>query len=276
MLEGSLREVEDLKARIWEKKGMKMNEIRIERITKYYGEKAVLRSVSMRLPPGGRVCLMGPSGSGKTTLFRILMGLETADEGEITVLGRDIAGREPQEGNAATREGYAGGIVVRGLPEGNASALRNARDRIRAERRRPDWRIGAVFQEDRLLEELTAVENVRLAAEPAWDDARISRELLRILPEEALRKPVKEQSGGMKRRIALARAVLAPADLLLLDEPFTGLDEETKRNVIRWLLEKQGERTLLFSSHQEEDALLAGADVVSLPDLSASMKRVPE
>lgn len=262
-----------------------MNEIRIERITKYYGEKAVLRSVSMRLPPGGRVCLMGPSGSGKTTLFRILMGLETADEGEITVLPRaartdalerDIAGREPQEGNAATREGYAGGIAGRGLPEGNASALRNARDRIRAERRRPDWRIGAVFQEDRLLEELTAVENVRLAAEPAWDDARISRELLRILPEEALRKPVKEQSGGMKRRIALARAVLAPADLLLLDEPFTGLDEETKRNVIRWLLEKQGERTLLFSSHQEEDALLAGADVVSLPDLSASMKRVPE
>lgn len=232
-----------------------MEEIRIEKITKHYGEKAVLRSVSMRLPPSGRVCLMGPSGSGKTTLFRILMGLETADEGEITVLERDIAGRESQKGN---------------------TALRNARDRIRAERRRPDWRIGAVFQEDRLLEELTAVENVRLAAEPAWDDARISRELLRILPEEALRKPVKEQSGGMKRRIALARAVLAPADLLLLDEPFTGLDEETKRNVILWLLEKQGERTLLFSSHQEEDALLVGADVVSLPDLSASMKRVPE
>lgn len=261
-----------------------MNEIRIERITKYYGEKAVLRSVSMRLTPGGRVCLMGPSGSGKTTLFRILMGLETADEGEITVLERDIAGREPQEGNVSTREGYAGGIAGRESQKGSAAALEgfagaslwNARDRIRAERRRPDWRIGAVFQEDRLLEELTAVENVRLAAEPAWDDARISRELLRILPEEALRKPVKEQSGGMKRRIALARAVLAPADLLLLDEPFTGLDEETKRNVIRWLLEKQGERTLLFSSHQEEDALLAGADVVSLPDLSASMKRVPE
>ena len=68
----------------------------------------------------------------------------------------------------------------------------------------------------------------------------------------------------MKRRIALARAVLSPSDILILDEPFTGLDEETKSRTAAWALERLGGRTLLFSSHLAEEAGLMQARIVQL------------
>ena len=70
---------------------------------------------------------------------------------------------------------------------------------------------------------------------------------------EALNQPVKEYSGGMKRRVAIARALLAPSDILVMDEPLTGLDEKTKAQVISFILRYRNGRTLLFTTHQEED-----------------------
>ena len=112
-------------------------------------------------------------------------------------------------------------------------------------------RIGMVFQENRLLEQFSAVENVTCV------DSMISRtraveELKKVLKEEALDKPVRELSGGMQRRVAIVRAMLPASDLLIMDEPLTGLDPETRDRVIRYIMENKGRRPLIMASHDTE------------------------
>ena len=124
-------------------------------------------------------------------------------------------------------------------------------------------RISAVFQEDRLCEGFTALENVRLAAAPSLSDADIRKALSAILPPQALDRPVSALSGGMKRRTAIGRALLAPFDLLLMDEPFTGLDEDTRRRTAAFIRERAAGRMILISTHQEEDVRLFQARVLN-------------
>ena len=109
----------------------------------------------------------------------------------------------------------------------------------------------AVFQEDRLCESFSPIENVAMCAGRSLKAPRIKWELARLLPEECLNRPVSTLSGGMKRRVAVARALLIPSHILLMDEPFTGMDDELKRNVISYIREKQDGRLLILSTHQE-------------------------
>ncbi len=95
-----------------------------------------------------------------------------------------------------------------------------------------------------------------MAAGRSRKAAQVKSELGRLLPEECLTRPVSTLSGGMKRRVAVMRALLTPSDILLMDEPFTGLDEEMKQRVIEYIKEKQEGRLLLISTHQEEDVTL--------------------
>ena len=119
--------------------------------------------------------------------------------------------------------------------------------------------ISPVFQEDRLFEAFSPVENVSISAGRFRKSAQIKEELERLLPKECLTRPVSTLSGGMKRRVAILRALLTPSDILLMDEPFTGLDEEIKQRVIEYIKEKQEGRLLVLTSHQDEDiALLEG------------------
>lgn len=127
-------------------------------------------------------------------------------------------------------------------------------------------RISVVFQEDRLCEYLDGVKNSRIAVGRAGiclDPERLHEQLL---GEEAAYRPVRELSGGMKRRTAIARALAARSDVILMDEPFTGLDEETKRQTIRVIKDCLQGRTLLVVTHQEEDAKLLGAKILRLGD----------
>jgi len=114
-------------------------------------------------------------------------------------------------------------------------------------------RLSAVFQEDRLLEYMTAAGNVRLVCGAA--DEAIRDMLLSLgLTEESLTQPVAEFSGGMKRRVALARALLADFDVLFLDEPYKGLDEDTRlkvRNVVR---QHTQDKTVILVTHDPLDA----------------------
>lgn len=200
----------------------------VSALDKSFGSLQVLRQVSFSVSAGRPGCIMGPSGSGKTTFFRILLGLEQPDLGtvEFTFLPASLTSSEPPRSAAAHR------------PRTSSAGLPPA--------------VSAVFQEDRLCEGFSPIDNLRLAI-PGLSSAAIRRELEKLLPEECLTRPVSTLSGGMKRRTAIARALLAPSDMVVLDEPFTGLDDETRQAAIRFILEKSEGRLLLLSTHQKED-----------------------
>ena len=122
----------------------------------------------------------------------------------------------------------------------------------------PTGPLAAVFQEDRLCPGLTAQKNIQLV-HPVMTGETLRQELLQLLPEDSLDKPVSEFSGGMRRRVALMRAMLAPGQLLLMDEPFTGLDEDTREAAMEYVLAHRRGRTLLFTTHHVEEAERLGA-----------------
>lgn len=113
-------------------------------------------------------------------------------------------------------------------------------------------RLSAVFQEDRLCENLTPIANIRLTA-----PERTKEEVLSALGSVGLgdcaRQPVRELSGGMKRRVAILRALLADYDVLILDEPFKGLDEERKRAVVEDTKRRSKGKTVLLVTHDKEE-----------------------
>lgn len=131
-----------------------------------------------------------------------------------------------------------------------------------SEGKRP--RFSVVFQEDRLCETFSPLDNIRLVTGVRYTQREIWDELSGILPEESFQRPVMTLSGGMKRRVAIARAMMAESDIVLMDEPFTGLDEENRKRVISYILEKLRGRTLLVTTHQEEDVELLGAERIRL------------
>lgn len=125
-------------------------------------------------------------------------------------------------------------------------------------------RKSAVFQEDRLCENLSAMANIRLAC-PGTDRAQIAEEMRAVGLAGCENQPVHELSGGMKRRVALLRALLAPYDILFLDEPFKGLDEATREKTMAYTRKKCQGRTVLFVTHDAEEAKsLGAAQVISM------------
>ena len=129
--------------------------------------------------------------------------------------------------------------------------------------------ISMLFQENRLLPELSAIDNLRVALPAEWQEKSlkgdlsksdikekirqiISEELKHILPGVDLSKPVSQLSGGEQRRVALARALVQDAPVVLLDEPFTGLDGASAELVRQYISEKGNGKTLLLSEHEGE------------------------
>ena len=107
-------------------------------------------------------------------------------------------------------------------------------------------RVSMLFQEDRLCEEYDAIKNVELVC---GNRKQASEALLKLLEPESLEKPCSSLSGGMKRRVALVRAMEAEADFVLLDEPFVGMDRENRRMAEQYIQERQQGRTILIATH---------------------------
>ena len=154
--------------------------------------------------------------------------------------------------------------ILMGLEQADGGAVRSDL---------PSPRFSAVFQEDRLCETFSPVENLRLVLGKSVSREDIRRELSLLLPEESLSRPVSTLSGGMKRRTAVCRAMIAPSDAVILDEPFTGLDDETRRQVIAYIKSRQRGRLLIVSTHQEEDVALLGGELVRMEALTAAAPR---
>lgn len=119
-------------------------------------------------------------------------------------------------------------------------------------------KFSAVFQDDCLCENLTPVDNIRLVSRKSTQQ-EAANALQEVGLTDCLRQPVRELSGGMKRRVAILRALLAEYDLLILDEPFKGLDMETKDRVMQDTRTRCKGRTVLFVTHEASELDAMGA-----------------
>lgn len=111
----------------------------------------------------------------------------------------------------------------------------------------------AVFQEDRLLEDLDSVKNIKIV-QRNLQEKYIEGELEKLLPVSYIKKPLSTYSKGMKRRVAIVRAMLKSSDMVVMDEPLAGLDEKLRKKTADYIMEKLDGRTLVIAVHEKEEA----------------------
>lgn len=120
-------------------------------------------------------------------------------------------------------------------------------------------KIAAVFQEDRLCEDFSALTNAKMAAARGVTRQQIEADFAALGLDGAQKVPARELSGGMRRRVALIRALRSDAELIILDEPFSGLDEQTHVAAAEYVKNTRGSRTVVVVTHDAGDAELLGA-----------------
>ena len=125
-------------------------------------------------------------------------------------------------------------------------------------------KVAAVFQEDRLFEHCSPAANLRAVLSDKKALAEIPEALNAVGLSESAAQPVRTLSGGMKRRVAILRAVLADAEVLLMDEPFKGLDADTRGAVIRWMRPRLTGKTVVMVTHDPEEADLLNGQILTL------------
>jgi ABC-2 type transport system ATP-binding protein len=217
--------------RIMNQPGNRTAAVRIEQLRRCYGRTTALDHVDLTLS-AGITGLLGPNGAGKTTLLSILATVAAPDSGRLSVLGcdpADAAGRL----RIRRRLGY--------LPQ----ELGYHRH----------FKVAAFLDYVAILKEIT-------------DRRRRHAEIARVLAETDLEavagKPIRTLSGGMRRRLGLAQALLADPELLVLDEPAAGLDPEQRLRFREMLSRLPGGRTVVLSTHQVEDVTAICSTVVVL------------
>ena len=216
--------------------------ITIEGVTKRYltssGPVDALHDVSLSVQEGAFCTLIGPSGCGKSTLLGLLGGLVTPDRGRLMVDGQPVTGPDPR-------------------------------------------RVATVFQEAGLFPWRTTLQNVEFGLElqgvPAARRRRTASELLGSLGLSGFaEKYPRELSGGMKQRVAIGRALALDAKILLMDEPFGALDEQTRVLMGEWLLDiwRRTRKTVIFVTHSLHEALFLSTTVAVMTARPGRIKAV--
>jgi len=201
----------------------------VEGVTKRYltssGPVEALHDVSLTVEEGAFCTLIGPSGCGKSTLLGMLGGLVAPDQGRLLVDGRPVTGPDPR-------------------------------------------RVATVFQEAGLFPWRTTLQNVEFGLElqgvPAERRRKTATDLLGPLGLAGFaEKYPRELSGGMKQRVAIGRALALDAKILLMDEPFGALDEQTRVLMGEWLLDiwRRTRKTVIFVTHSLHEALFLSTRV---------------
>jgi heme exporter protein A len=202
--------------------------IKVHNLVKSFGPTTALRGVNLSVPEGQFVTLVGPNGAGKTTLLRILATLSRPTQGTVKIGGHDLS-------------------------QGAAEARR---------------KIGLVSHQTLLYGDLSAEENLRFYGrmyDVADLDARITQVLEMVGLAHRRRDPVRTFSRGMQQRLAIARAVLHRPSLMLLDEPYTGLDQDAaaRLEAVMSSVGTEG-RTVVMTTHDLERGLAVADRVVIL------------
>jgi len=199
--------------------------IELRNVSKYYGKVKVLNDLSFRLMPGETKIILGGSGSGKSTMLKLMMGLERPDDGQIFLEGIEITEATEQDLNKI----------------------------------RP--KIGMVFQESGLFDSLSVFENVayrlfEMNIEPEEIEDRVRKVLGFVGLEAVISKLPEELSGGMKRRVSLARALISEPGTMLYDEPTAGLDPVTSRKINELIIRLRDTEGVsgIFVTHRLRDA----------------------
>jgi len=195
--------------------------LQINRLVKRYGARTALAGLQLSVPPGQCVALLGPNGAGKSTLFQVLTGLFAADEGDVAVDGLSLR-RQP------------------------AAALRH---------------IGVVFQQMSLDLDLSIERNLRFHADLHGLPRAVATERIRegtaaVGLADQLARPVRELSGGNRRKVELVRALLHRPALVLMDEPTVGLDPKSRRDLLATIQADVRTRgsSVLWATHLVEEA----------------------
>jgi phospholipid/cholesterol/gamma-HCH transport system ATP-binding protein len=199
-----------------------------DRVSIAFDEKPVLEGISFRLAKGETKAIFGVAGSGKSTILKLALGLLKPDAGHIYVLGEDVTQ----------------------MPEDALFDLRR--------------KIGMVFQESALFDSLTVRENVafRLLEEGDVSDEEVEkrvREALRFVElEDTVDKFPAELSGGMRRRVAIARAIITQPEILLYDSPTGGLDPVTSTTIVQLIVKQRDvyKTSSLLVTHRLQDAFI--------------------
>lgn len=182
---------------------MKQDVVIVSHLSKSFGDNHVLRDFSLRLPEGENLAILGKSGSGKSVLIKCIINLIEADQGEVIVLNERVEDLNPDQLNI-----------------------------LRA-------RVGFLFQSNALYDSLTVRENLEFPLRRHWSkekrvqeaEAAIVSALADVGLEHTLDMMPAELSGGMRKRIALARTLILKPAIILYDEPTTGLDPVTAREI---------------------------------------------
>lgn len=194
--------------------------IEIEKLSKSFGEQKVLDKIDFKLESGEIVGLIGPSGSGKSTLIKTMLGMEKADEGEALILDYKMPKRE---------------------------ILSN---------------IGYMAQSDALYEMLTGYENLEFFGKMKGVPSDKLKKEIEYIAEivdltDDLKKLVSNYSGGMKRRLSLAIALIGSPELLILDEPTVGIDPSLRKNIWKELFKQRDNGVgILVTTHVMDEAEL--------------------
>lgn len=196
--------------------------IAIKNLYKSFGENEVLKGINISVNKGENLVILGRSGSGKSVTIKCLVGLVKADQGEIKIFEEDIASLNDDELN-----------------------------KIRVN-------IGFMFQNGALYDSMTVRQNLKFTLkhhsrnlEEKDIESKIIQALENVGLEEAIDKMPAELSGGMKKRIALARAIIIKPEIILYDEPTSGLDTITSREISDLILrvQKKHEASSIIITH---------------------------
>ena len=210
--------------------------LRVDALRKSFGTKNVLSGVSFQVDRGGILSILGRSGTGKSVLLRCLVGLLPYDSGEVRYLGKPLAHRAHMH-RLRTASSY-------------------------------------VFQHNALFDSVTVFENVQmplrargLGSAAEWD-AKTRAILERMELLDAARRYPEELSGGMQKRLAVARALVTDPELVFFDEPTAGLDPLRRNAVFEMIARLQSERnfTAVLVTHDVQEALVVSSQVLWLEE----------